>query len=134
MVTTSPGASDTADARDSADTVLPSESRSGADSSHQSAPSRRRITIGTSPAFSSKVTVMDSSIGPKAPVVARVNAVPTLGCPAKGTSMAGVKMRTRRVWPRSGGSTNALSEKLNSRAICCICRSDRPCASGSTAS
>jgi hypothetical protein len=38
------------------------------------------------------------------------------------------------VFPLSGGSTNDVSEKLNSRAIRCICASESPRASGSTAS
>ena len=56
------------------------------------------------------------------------------GCPANGTSRAGVKMRTLRVCPASAGKTKEVSEKLNSRAICCICRSERPSACGNTAS
>ena len=59
---------------------------------------------------------------------------PTLGWPAKGISFVGVKIRTRRVCPASAGSTKVLSEKLNSRAICCIRRLERPRASGRTAS
>ncbi len=43
-------------------------------------------------------------------------------------------MRTRRVFPSSGGSTNEVSEKLNSRAMRCICASESPRASGRTAS
>ena len=101
--------------------------------------SRRRrclsIRIGTRPAFSSNVTVERRGRAARArPRRARAKAVPTLGWPANGTSVVGVKMRTRRVWPASAGRTKVLSEKLNSRATCCICRSDRPRASGSTAS
>jgi hypothetical protein len=113
---------------------LPSERRSGAATSHHRIPPGRfEIATSTSPAFSSKITVTGFSIGPSSPAVARANAVPTLGWPAKGTSIVGVKIRTRRVCPASAGSTNVLSENLNSRAICCICRSERPRASGSTA-
>ncbi len=133
-VTTSSGESDTAAATSAVSTDAPSERVSGAASSHQMAPpSRLAIVIGTSPAFSSKVTSRVRSSGPNSPARARAKAVPTLGWPANGTSVVGVKMRTRRVCPRSAGSTNALSEKLNSRAICCICRSESPRASGSTA-
>ena len=100
--------------------------------------SRLRTAMATSPAFSSKITLIAGSIAgsiaPNSPAVARTNAVPTLGCPAKGTSIEGVKIRTLRVCPASGGNTNVLSEKLNSRAICCICRSESPWASGNTAS
>ena len=45
----------------------------------------------------SNVTVIGGSSGPSSPAPARAKAVPTLGCPAKGTSIVGVKMRTRRV-------------------------------------
>src|SRR5687767_1541598 len=62
-------------------------------------------------------------------IVASTAAVPTVGCPANGSSALGVKMRTRQ-----GGNTNVVSGKLNSRAIACIARSERPCASGKTAS
>ena len=68
------------------------------------------------------------------PDVANTNAVPIFGWPANGTSIEGVKIRTFRVFPFSGGKTNVLSEKLNSLAICCICLSVSPLASGNTAS
>src|SRR5262249_55027562 len=92
------------------------------------------MPIETIPACSSKVTVSEDLISPNSPVLASTNAVPTFGCPANGTSLAGVKMRTLRVCPTSDGKTNELSEKLNSRAICCICCSERPSAWGRTAS
>jgi hypothetical protein len=131
----SAASSDTASATVAAGTVRPRESGSGARSSHRSPPaSERSITTGTRPASSSNVTVTVPSIGPSRPAVASANAVPTFGCPANGTSRVGVKMRTRRVCPRSAGRTNVLSAKLNSRVICCICPSVRPAASGSTAS
>ena len=66
--------------------------------------------IGTSPARSSNTTVRSPWSGPSAPVAARTKAVPMLGWPANGTSCVGVKIRTRRVWPASGGSTKAVSE------------------------
>ena len=55
-----------------------------------------------------------------------MKAVPTLGCPAKGISRAGVKMRTRRVLPCSAGRTKVVSEKLNSRAMSCMVALDNP--------
>ena len=46
-----------------------------------------------------------------------------------------MKIRTRQVREGSaGGSTNVVSEKLNSRASCCIVSSAIPAASGNTAS
>ena len=133
-MTTSSAASDTAWAKVSALTLRPRVSRSGADSSQRMSPSRRSTAIGTIPAFSSNVIRIGWSSGPSSPRVASTNAVPTLGCPANGTSTAGVKIRTRRVLPFSGGKTKEVSAKLNSRAICCIRLSDSPVAAGSTAS
>ena len=89
--------------------------------------------MGTNPAFSSKIISVDSWKSPITPDEAKTNAVPMFGWPANGTSKAGVKIRTYRVFPFSGGKTNELSEKLNSRAICCICLSESPSASGNTA-
>ena len=135
VVTTASAVSETAAARDAGEIVFPSESRPGAASSHQMpVPSRLWMAMGTTPAFSSNVTVIGSSSGPNSPAAARANAVPTFGCPANGNSVVGVKIRTLRVCPASAGSTNVLSEKLNSLAICCICSADRPLASGTTAS
>ena len=46
-----------------------------------------------------------------------------------------MKIRTRQVQEGSrGGSTNVVSEKLNSRASCCMVASAMPVASGNTAS
>jgi hypothetical protein len=59
---------------------------------------------------------------------------PTLGCPANGSSDRGVKIRTRRLFLLlSGGRTNVVSPKLNSRAIFCIPSAVIPDASGKTA-
>ena len=60
--------------------------------------------------------------------------MPTLGWPAKGSSSAGVKMRTRASPPASGGSTNVVSERFISLAMACICTAVSPSASGNTAS
>ena len=44
-----------------------------------------------------------------------------VGCPAIGSSVPGVKMRSRKSVPRcSGGRTNVVSEKFISLAIACI--------------
>jgi hypothetical protein len=70
-----------------------------------------------------------------APVAASTNAVPTVGWPANGNSRAGVKIRSRRVCARSsGGSTKTVSDRLNSRATCCIRVGARRRASVKTAS
>src|SRR5712692_2510760 len=53
----------------------------------------RSPRTGTGPTLSSSVNL---SAPPKTrPCVARTHAVPTVGCPAKGSSVPGVKMRTR---------------------------------------
>jgi hypothetical protein len=53
--------------------------------------------------------------------LATANHVPTVGCPANGSSVRGVKIRTRCVHAGSDeGSTNVLSAKLNSLASCCL--------------
>ncbi len=61
------------------------------------------------------------------------------GCPANGSSMPGVKMRSRWLAPAAapaamGGSTNAVSDRFISRASACISASVRPSASTKTAS
>ena len=53
-------------------------------------------------------------------------AVPISGCPANGSSVRGMKIRTRAVPPRSAGSRKTISERLSSRAIACILASSRP--------
>ena len=62
------------------------------------------------------------------------HAVPSVGCPAKGSSSAGVKMRT--LTPRAVPSevTKVVSEKPNSRAMRCIAPVSRSAASRTTAS
>ena len=66
---------------------------------------------------------------------ARSTAAPTVGWPANGISWATVKMRMRaRFALFFGGSTNTVSETLNSRAICCMAASSSPWASRTTAS
>jgi hypothetical protein len=61
-------------------------------------------------------------------------AVPIVGCPAKGSSRAGVKMRTLCVALGSVAErTKTVSDRLNSRAIACIRPVDSPPASITTA-
>jgi len=57
-----------------------------------------------------------------------------VGMSSEGNLDGGCEMQTLRGHPAFDGNTNVLSEKLNSRAICCICRSERPSALGKTAS
>ena len=89
-------------------------------------------TVG--PTFSSRVTSVTGSWAATRPTETSVQAVPMLGCPAKGSSMAGVKMRTRASPPASGAVTKVVSERFISVAICCIDSSLSPSASGKTAS
>jgi hypothetical protein len=64
-----------------------------------------------------------------------IQAVPKVGWPAKGTSCAGVKMRTSKPPSLSSPwSTNDVSEKFISRAMVCICSLVRSAASVTTAS
>jgi hypothetical protein len=55
------------------------------------------------------------------PSVANTKAVPILGCPAKGNSARGLKIRTSAVCGPFGGRTNVVSARLNSAAMDCIC-------------
>ncbi len=69
------------------------------------------------------------------PVATSTWAVPSVGCPANGSSMRGVKIRTFRVCRESpGGNTNTVSERAISRAMACISAAVSPFASGNTAS
>jgi hypothetical protein len=69
---------------------------------------------------SSTITGSFASSG-TSPSFASRNAVPTVGCPAKGNSARGVKMRNFLApCALAGGSTNTVSERLNSAAIACI--------------
>src|SRR5215469_18257117 len=65
-------------------------------------------------------------------------AVPSVGCPAKGSSSFTVKIRTRtprsRSLAASPGRTNVVSERFISLATDCISVSLSPRASGKTAS
>lgn len=88
-------------------------------------------SIGSTPAPHSWVTCPTSNI----PRRLAVTAAPTLGCPANGNSSAGVKMRARYVAPTwVGGSTNTVSDRLNSSASACICSVASASAPNTTAS
>ena len=59
--------------------------------------------------------------------------MPITGCPAKGSSRSGVKIRTSACpVARSAGVTNVVSDRLVSRAIRCIVASSSPRASVNT--
>ena len=92
------------------------------------APSRSSST-GTIPApVSSRSTIACS--GPPS-----TKAAPSVGCPAKGSSAAGVKMRMRTSAPSAcGGSTKTVSDRFVSRASRCIVSESRSRASVKTAS
>ena len=90
-------------------------------------PSRSSAT-GTTPAFVSSL-ITESCSG-----AASTNAVPSVGCPANGSSVAGVKIRIRACPSLSGGSTKTVSERFISRASLCICSVSRPRPSVKTAS
>ena len=60
--------------------------------------------------------------------------MPSVGCPANGSSTAGVKIRIRACPPDSGGSTKTVSDRFSSRASRCISSSSSPRASVKTAS
>ena len=102
---------------------------------HSGTPSRRRTVTGTGPTFSPSTICTSSPPVVTSPEKTSAIAVPTVGCPANGTSPPGVKMRTRRViTASSAGRTNVVSEKLNSRVTCSISSLVRPLASRITAS
>ena len=73
--------------------------------------------------------------GSMTPARASANALPMVGCPAMGSSSAGVKIRIRTsVSVRSGGSTKVVSENAISFAIACMVTDDNPRPSRTTAS
>jgi len=92
------------------------------------APSRSSSTGTIPPAISIRSTIFWS--GPPS-----TNAVPSVGWPANGSSVAGVKIRMRTSAPSAcGGSTNTVSEKFISLARACIVSGSRSRASVKTAS
>ena len=66
-------------------------------------PARTRMSTGTGPTPSSSITRVSGSESAISPRVASTKAAPTVGCPAKGISAAGVKIRRRRVCASSDG-------------------------------
>jgi len=58
-----------------------------------------------------------------------------VGCPAKGSSVPGVKILSRAVLPGSSGlSTNTVSDRFISFAIACMRSAGIPSAASTTAS
>eukprot|EP00967_Tisochrysis_lutea_P153567 scaffold303381_cov30-Tisochrysis_lutea.AAC.1 len=93
------------------------------------------MSIDTFPPFSSKIRRPPTGLSNMLPRRLSATAVPMFGCPANGSSAVGVKMRTHAVcFGSSGGRTNVVSERLNSRAIRCIAASESPSAPYTTAS
>ncbi len=91
------------------------------------APSRSSVT-GTMPDW------VSSRISPSCSGWASTNADPRTGWPAKGSSLAGVKIRMRACPPLSGGKTNTVSERFISRARTCMVSSSTSRPSVKTAS
>src|ERR1700722_6442504 len=84
----------------------------------------------TRPIFSSSTTSLPA---PRRNV--STSAVPTVGWPANGISLPGVKMRAPAVLPAALGlSTNTVSGWLNSRATTCMVALSMPSASNTTPS
>ena len=106
---------DTASATCWESTASPTSPFTGAVSSAATGRSpSNRMVIGTGPAPPSNTMAGSArrrSGSPSSPRLASATAVPMLGWPAKGSSWAGVKMRTLRVSAgSSGGSTKVVSE------------------------
>jgi hypothetical protein len=94
----------------------------------------RRTFTGTGPTFSSSTNSTSLPDCDRYSSASR-QAVPTVGCPAKGISFAGVKMRSfANASARVACCTNTVSDRLNSRAIVCICSVPSASASSTTAS
>ena len=77
---------------------------------------------------------VSSSIASRPRCPQSTNALPSVGCPANGSSVAGVKIRIRASPPAAGGSTNTVSDRFISLATRCILSGDSPPASVNTAS
>ena len=88
--------------------------------------------IRTSPAAHSCTTAAASRGEP--PIASQAWHVPSVGCPAKGSSADGREDAHPVVGPGSdGGSTNVVSDRFVQCAICCMSASLRPLASSTTA-
>ena len=129
----SPAARPSAAARTSAEGGAPTSAGSAGRSKEAWPCAAAGVTRhGTSPIFASSDTARAFDPPSKR---ASSTAVPTIGCPAKGSSRLGVKMRMQaRCAASRGGSTNTVSDRLNSRAIACMASSASPSASSTTAS
>src|SRR5271154_2212245 len=93
-------------------------------------PSSTRIAIG--PTFSSKTKW--STWRETIPSASNTKLVPIVGCPAKISSLDGVKILTFPTQSdRVAENTKVVSDRLSSLAILCIVSSSRPDASGKTA-
>ncbi len=77
---------------------------------------------------------VSSAIAPSWSGAPRTYAVPRIGCPAKGISWRGLKMRTLACPSASAGRTNVVSENPISSVSACIVSASRPRASVNTAS
>ena len=111
-ITMSFGSSDRHAAATSGDTLVSRDKACGAhNSAPTTAPRSRSSFSGTRPADSSKTKIPCAAVAANRLSRASANAVPTFGCPAKGISVRGVKMRTLAVCEGlSGGRTNVVSE------------------------
>src|SRR6202050_2707531 len=88
--------------------------------------------IGTGPTFSSKTKW--STWRETIPSASNTKLVPIVGCPAKISSLAGVKILTFATQSnRDAENTKVVSDRLRSLALLCIVSSSRPDASGNTA-
>ncbi len=90
--------------------------------------SSRSSCTGTTP------TAVSSAIVSSWSGAASTNAEPSVGWPAKGSSVTGVKIRMRACPPSRAGRTYTVSEKPISFASACIVTSSRSRASVNTAS
>jgi len=77
---------------------------------------------------------VSSVISSRCRALAATIAAPSTGCPAKGSSAAGVNMRMATSPSCSGASTNTVSESFSSRARRCMSSAEIPRASVNTAS
>lgn len=90
-------------------------------------PSTRSRSNGMTP-IAVSIRRLSASVCPPSAI-----AVPSNGCPAKGSSFTGVKIRTWWSPPCLGVRTKVLSERFISRAMRCICSPDRSSAPKKTA-
>ncbi len=118
------------------DALAFSGSFGASNSANGACPSRKRTPTRTEPiACSSRMMTSLSPLTSGVRACASRIAVPMVGWPANESSRAGVKKRTRAECAGLlGFSTNAVSDRLSSRAMLCICSVLRASASLTTAS